>query len=142
MLPEDVRLNTRRAYSTSTTTPDGYSTSLGAPTGKYIAPPNSSSCVQVRAGDCAPRNTILLTPWFVRFDVGFTKKFPIKGPMNVEFRVDILNLFDNINFDSFDSDTSPGSAADIFQITTAYSDMSNTYDPGGRIGQLMIRLNW
>jgi len=142
MLPEDVRLNTRRAYSVGTTTLNGYSTSLGAPEGRYIAPANSGSCVQVRAGDCAPRTTILTTPWFVRFDVGFTKRFPIKGPMNIEVRADILNLFDNVNFDSFNTDTSPGSGANIFQITTAYQDMSNTYDPGGRIGQLMIRFNW
>jgi hypothetical protein len=142
MLPEDVRLNTRRAYSVGTTTLDGYSTSLGAPTGRYIAPANSGSCIQVRAGDCAPRNTILTTPWFFRVDVGFTKRFPLKGPMNIEVRADILNLFDNVNFDSFDTDTSPGSGANIFQITTAYQDMSNTYDPGGRIGQLMIRFNW
>ena len=41
---DDVILNTRRACTTSTTTVDGYSTTLGAPTGKYIAPANSASC--------------------------------------------------------------------------------------------------
>ena len=50
MLPEDVRLNTRRAYSVGTTTADGYSTSLGAPQGRYIAPANSGSCLQVQSG--------------------------------------------------------------------------------------------
>ena len=39
MLPDDIILNTRRAFSTSNTTIDGYSTSLGAPEGRYIAPP-------------------------------------------------------------------------------------------------------
>ena len=34
------------------------------------------------------------------------------------------------------------SGATIFQVTSGYTDMSNTYDPGGRIGQLMIRFNW
>jgi hypothetical protein len=27
-------------------------------------------------------------------------------------------------------------------VTSAYTDASNTYDPGGRIGQLMFRFNW
>ena len=31
---------------------------------------------------------------------------------------------------------------DIFQTTSAYTDASNTYDPGGRLGQLMFRINW
>ncbi|MCR4375328.1 MAG: TonB-dependent receptor, partial [Acidobacteria bacterium] len=59
MLPEDIILNTRRAYSVSNTTADGYSASLGAPTGRYIAPANSATCIQARAGDCAPRTTII-----------------------------------------------------------------------------------
>jgi hypothetical protein len=54
-------------------------------------------------------------------------------------RADILNLFDNVNLDP---SYTAGTGASIFQVTTAYSDMSNTYDPGGRIGQLMIRFNW
>ena len=58
MLPDDVILNTRRAFSTSNTTVSGYSTSLGAPEGRYIAPANSADCIQVRAGDCAPRNVL------------------------------------------------------------------------------------
>ena len=33
-------------------------------------------------------------------------------------------------------------AVTIFRTTAAYQDPSNTYDPGGRIGQLMIRFNW
>ena len=35
------------------------------------------------------------------------------------------------------------SALGVFnQVTTAYQDISNTFDPGGRIGQLMFRVNW
>lgn len=139
MLPEDIILNTRRAYSVSNTTADGYSTSLGTPTGRYIAPANSESCIQTRAGDCAPRTTIVRAPWFTRFDIGMTKRFNIKGSMNIEVRGDLLNLFDNINFNPV---ANPGSGATIFQVTSAYTDASNTYDPGGRLGQLMIRFNW
>ena len=58
MLPDDVILNTRRAFSTSNATVNGYSTSLGAPEGRYLAPANSADCIQVKAGDCAPRSLL------------------------------------------------------------------------------------
>jgi hypothetical protein len=140
MLPEDVILNTRRAYSVSTTTLDGYSTSLGPPQGKYIAPANTKDCLQIKGGDCGvSRTNFLSAPWFGRFDLGFTKRFDIRGPMNIEVRFDLLNAFDAVNFDPV---ANPGSGATIFQTTTAYRDPSNTYDPGGRLGQIMIRFNW
>ncbi|MFB3853915.1 MAG: carboxypeptidase regulatory-like domain-containing protein [Vicinamibacterales bacterium] len=140
MLPEDVRLNTRRAYSVGTTTLDGYSTSLGAPEGRYIAPANTASCIQLKGGDCGvPRDLMIRAPWFWRFDIGATKRFDLVGRTNIEVRIDILNLFDNVNF--YPS-ASPGSGSSIFQVTSAYTDTSNTYDPGGRLGQIMIRFNW
>jgi len=147
MMPEDVVLNTQRAWSTSTTTLNGYSATLGAPTGRYIAPPNSASCLQERPGDCAPRSIQILAPWFFRLDFGMTKRFAIKGRMNFEVRFDMLNLFDNINFNPVvPSLTTTSSAywgaANNFRVTSAYTDASNTYDPGGRIGQLMFRFNW
>jgi hypothetical protein len=139
MLPDDIILNTRRAFSTSNTTVDGYSSSLGAPTGRYIAPANSQTCIQIRAGDCAPRTLILLEPWFKRVDFGGTKKIALGGTRNIEIRFDLLNLFDTPNFTAV---ANPGSGATIFRTTSAFTDSSNTYDPGGRIGQLMIRYNW
>jgi hypothetical protein len=143
MLPDDVILNTRRAFSTSSTTLNGYSASLGAPEGRYIAPANSADCLQIHAGDCAPRTVIIRAPWFTRFDIGVTKKFPIKGTTNFEVRFDVLNVFDNVNFNLADVDSrGPGTNANIFQIASAYTDASNTYDPGGRLGQLMVRFNW
>jgi hypothetical protein len=139
MLPEDIILNTRRAYSTSNTTVDGYSQSLGAPQGRYIAPANSADCIQVKSGDCAPRNLQLISPWFKRVDFGVAKRLGIGGSRNVEVRFDVLNLFDSPNFNTV---VNPGSGATIFRTTAAYNDPSNTYDPGGRIGQLMVRFNW
>ena len=143
MLPDDVILNTRRAFNTSSTSATGYSNSLGAPEGRYIAPANSADCLQVRAGDCAPRETIIRAPWFTRFDIGVAKQFPLIGRSNFELKLDILNVLNNINFDPtiFGLDNSYDDAR-IFQTTTAYSDLSNTYDPGGRLGQIMFRINW
>lgn len=145
MLPDDVILNTRRAFSVLSTTLNGYSTSLGAPEGKYIAPANSAGCIQVKAGDCAPRQVLLLAPWFKRVDIGTTKRFDLVGRMNVEVRIDVLNVFDTPNYNRVGesgTNQAPGTRADIFRTTSAYTDPNNTYDPGGRIGQLMIRFNW
>jgi hypothetical protein len=112
---------------------------LGAPQGRYIAPANSADCIQVRAGDCAPRNVQLISPWFKRVDFGVAKRVDIGGSMNFEVRFDVLNLFDSPNFNTV---VNPGTGATNFRTTSAYNDPSNTYDPGGRIGQLMIRFNW
>ena len=52
----------------------------------------------------------------------------------------MLNVFDNINFNpSLD----PGSAATIFQVTSAYRDTGvDVNDPGGRLGQVVWRVSW
>lgn len=141
-MPEDVILNTRRAFSVSTTTLNGYSTSLGVPEGRYFAPANSESCIQLKSGDCADRYLLIRAPFFTRFDIGVTKKFPIHGSTNFELRADVLNLFDNINFNVTDNSRTPGTGSGIFQSGNAYADLSNTFDPGGRLGQLVFRLNW
>jgi hypothetical protein len=140
-MPDDVILNTRRAFSTSSTSLSGYS-DLGVPEGRYFAPPNSADCIQVKAGDCAPRSLVLRAPFFTRFDLGVTKRFPIAGRVNFELRADVLNVFDNINFTVTDASRQAGTGATIFQTNAAYSDLNNTFDPGGRIGQLVFRLNW
>ncbi len=138
MLPDDVILNTRRAFSLSTTSPTGYS-DLGVPEGRYFAPANGPDCIQLQAGDCAPRALLIRAPFFTRFDIGVTKRFPIRGAMNFEFRADVLNVFDNVNFNPV---ANPGNGATIFQVGSAYRDPDNNFDPGGRLGQLAVRLNW
>ena len=91
MLPPDVILNTRRAYSVSTTSLTGYA-DLGVPEGRYIAPANSADCIQLKAGDCAPRTLLIRAPFFARVDIGVTKRFKIRGNTSVELRVDVLNV--------------------------------------------------
>jgi carboxypeptidase family protein len=138
MLPEDIILNTRRAFSTSTTSATGYS-DLGVPEGRYIAPANSADCIELKNGDCAPGTLLVRAPIFTRFDMGLGKRFPLGGSANFEFRVDVLNVFNNINFDPA---ATAGPGATIFQTTSAYTDNNNTFDPGGRLGMLVFRVNW
>jgi hypothetical protein len=138
MMPDDVILNTRRAFNTSPTSATGYS-DLGVPEGRYFAPANSADCIQLKTGDCADRTLLIRAPFFTRVDVGVTKRFPIVGRTNFEVRFDMLNLFDNVNFNPI---ANPGGGATIFQVTSAYRDPTNNFDPGGRLGQISIRLNW
>lgn len=138
MMPDDVILNTRRAFNTSAASATGYS-DLGVPEGRYFAPANSADCITIRAGDCAPRVLLIRAPFFTRIDVGVTKRVPTGGRTSVELRFDVLNLFDNVNFDPV---ANPGGGATIFQVTSAYRDPNNNFDPGGRLGQASLRLNW
>jgi len=148
VFPEDVILNTRKAWSVNPSSPTGYS-DLGVPEGRYFAPPNTGDCIQLKAGDCAPRSVMVKTPMFTRFDIGITKRFPIRGALNFELRLDVLNVFDNVNFNPYEvrldttaNTISDYTSANFAQVTGAYQDTSNTFDPGGRLGQLMFRINW
>jgi hypothetical protein len=138
-LPDDIILNTRRAFTVGTSTSNGYGADLGAPEGRYFAPANSPDCIQLRAGDCTPRTLIINAPWFARLDVGVSKRFNLKGSSNIELAFEVLNLMDNINFTP---PRAPGTGETIFSTRTIYQDTDNTYDPGGRLGQLMFRINW
>jgi hypothetical protein len=138
MLPDDIILNTRRAFSVSATSSDGFS-ALGAPEGRFIAPANSPGCIQLKSGDCADRTLLIQAPWFSRFDISLAKRIPIKRGQTFELRFELLNAFDNINFNPV---ANPGGGATIFQVTSAYTDASNTFDPGGRLGQFVFRYSW
>jgi hypothetical protein len=53
MLPDDIMDNTVKAFNVSATSSSGYGT-LGAPSGRYLAPANSLDCIEtVRAGATA-----------------------------------------------------------------------------------------
>jgi len=139
MLPDDVILNTRRAYDTDPTSATGYS-SLGVPEGRYIAPASMPGCVRVYPTDCGePRQITLTGPMFTRFDFSLKKTFPIRGRVSAQLEFDVLNVFDNVNFTPA---FNPGSGATIFQVNAGYQDLSNTFDPGGRLGQIVWRINW
>ena len=145
-LPQDIIDNTVRAFNVSATAANGFS-SRGAPTGRYLAPANSASCIEVYSGQCGFPTIFLYGPRFTRFDLNLTKKTKITERFNVEFRADFLNAFNNINFlvqsPNNASSTIGGLGNDTFgQITQAYRDVSTTNDPGGRMIQFALRLNF
>ena len=74
---------------------------------------------RIRNGDCTPRTLLVRAPWFTRFDVSLSKRFETGSRVNFELRFDVLNVFDNVNFNLANN---PGSGATIFQVTEAYRD--------------------
>ncbi|CDM66767.1 TonB-dependent receptor [Pyrinomonas methylaliphatogenes] len=144
-LDPDVILNTRRAFNV---TPTGYS-ALGAPTGKYIAPAGGPDCIPAYAGQCGFANLVLHGPRFVRLDMSVVKRIKLTETANFELRGEFLNAINNVNFRiggwTADSVTVTGLGGATFgQLGggTAYQDLSTTNDPGGRLVQIVLRLNF
>jgi Carboxypeptidase regulatory-like domain len=146
VFPKDIRDNTVKAFNFNLTTA-GPAYTLGAPSGAYIAPAGTGNCVQAFAGGCGFANLVLHGPRFTRFDMSLQKKIQFSENINLELRVEMLNAFNNINFlvgAAGNDVNSLGSftASSFGRMTAAYQDLSTTNDPGGRIGQLVLRLNF
>ena len=145
-LPLDIRLNTFRANNTTFTSAGALYTQ-GAPSGRFIAPAGFNNCQQAIVGGCGYNNLILKGPSFFRFDLSLAKKIKFNERLNLEMRAEALNAFNNINFlvgaAGNDVNTPGGLGTGTFaRYTAAYQDISTTNDPGGRLIQLVLRLNF
>ncbi len=67
-MPDDVILNTSRAFSGSSTSVTGYERS-GRARGTLLRAGEQCHCIQIKAGDCAPES-LLVAPFLSRFDIG------------------------------------------------------------------------
>jgi hypothetical protein len=151
-LPQDLIANTVKAWAVDVTSPTGHplctgsnSATCGGPdtTKPYIAPASDANCTTIITGDCNTRQQLIKAPIFTRFDLSLKKKFPFKGRASFDFDLDLLNVFNAIDYNSVFPTTNANFAnPDAYRVTTAYSDINNTYDPGGRIGMLVFRVNW
>ncbi len=147
-LPQALIANTVKAFAIDVTSATGHPLCTGSnattcggpdPNAAYLAPASDASCTRIIAGDCGPRQQLLKAPLFTRFDLSLKKRFPFGSRGSFDLQADILNVFNAIDFNSvFTTSTNP----DSYRVTTAYADINNTYDPGGRIGQLVFRVNW
>lgn len=148
-LPDDIILNTQRAFNTDPTTSTGYGTTYGgAPEGRFIAPAGYGNCISRYAGECGFNNLILYGPSFFKLDVAVSKKFTITERSNVEFRATFLDALNAPNF------RIGGWNADVISVGvggatfgqlgngSAYQDIATTNDPGGRLIDLMLRINF
>lgn len=148
-LPDDIILNTQRAYDISVATATGYGTTYGgAPEGRYIAPAGFGNCQAQYSGECGFANLVLYGPSFFKLDVSLIKKVRFTEKMNVEFKA---NFFDALNQPNFriggwgaDTVVLGGGGNTFGQLGSgsAYQDVSTTNDPGGRIVEFMFRFNF
>ncbi len=90
---------------------------------------------------------MLYGPMQQKWDFSLAKKTYIGEKVNVEFRVQALNAFNLTNFLLF----TPGNGitttlgvngTGFGQTSGAYRDLSNTNDPGGRIVEFSLRVNF
>ena len=133
-LPDDVILNTRRAFNTSPGSPTGYS-ALGVPEGRYIAPAGDPDCIETVAntyGDCGTRVLQFDGPMFKNVDLSIVKVVPIAGRIRAEVRFEMLNAFNWVNFNPF-ATTSTNATA---HQATGFIGTS------ARIVQIVSRVTW
>ena len=142
MLPQDVIDNTIRAFNVSATSPTGYA-SGGPPTGRYFAPANGPDCIEIDNGadfgDCGTRSLVVTGPMFQMHDFSVAKRVTVVGRTNVEFRFEMLNVFNNANFvptGERGTNNSLGSTLNNYEVTGLTG--ANT----ARVIQLVTRFNW
>ncbi len=148
-LPDDIILNTQRAFNIDITTPSGYGNTYGgAPTGRFIAPAGIGNCQSRFGGECGFTNLILYGPSFFMFDMAVSKKFMIGERRNVELRMTMLDAINRTSFrvGGFGADVVNlgvgGSTFGQLPAGSAYQDLSTTNNPGGRMIDLMLRINF
>jgi hypothetical protein len=85
-------------------------------------------------------------PWQQRIDLNVLKRTRITERVNVEFRAQFLNAFNIANFflAALADANSQGIGAQFGQTRTAFRDItvSGTNDPGGRLIEFQLRLNF
>ncbi len=110
------------------------------PNQPYVGPPTT-------AGELG-QNIFLYGPWQQKWDVSLVKRTRIRERVNLEFRAQALNVFNLTNFLLFSpgngitTTSTIGSAFGQIPNNGAYRDLSNTNDPGGRIMEFVMRLNF
>ncbi len=124
-LPQPLVQNTLAAFSLGGTLD---------PNAPYIGPAQT-------AGQEGNR-IFLYGPWISKWDVSLVKTTQIREKLNLEFRVQALNVF---NFANFEAPAGGGAltiGTSFGQTTTAFRDLNNTNDPGSRTVEFVLRLNF
>ena len=146
-LPDDIIINTIRAFNTTAT---GYNATLGAPTGRFIAPAGYGNCQYRSISEvCGYRKLVLYGPDFFKTDLAVIKRIQFDEKRNIELRV---TAFDLLNMTNWRLGGWTANVANLtgFGATTfgqygagnVYQDPFGSNDPGGRIIDLMMRINF
>jgi hypothetical protein len=149
-LPADIIENTIRANTFEQPrlgNATGY-TPGQAPTGRFIAPAGFGNCQSRTIGQCGLRKFVLFGPNFFKLDSSIGKRFAIGEKRNVEFRMTAFDVLNHTNW------RLGGWTGNVNNITTftgqfgqmlngwSYQDPNGSNDPGGRIMDVMIRINF
>lgn len=147
-LPADIISNTIRAFTTTPTTVGGYASGQ-APTGSFIAPAGYGNCQYRSLSEvCGFRKFVLYGPDFFKIDATVIKKVMIGEKRSVELRV---SAFDVLNKTNWRLGGWTGNVNNITAFTGTFGQMLNGWsfqdpsgsnDPGGRLIDLMLRLNF
>ena len=140
--PEDIRLNTWAAFSVDPTTPTGYSTARGVPTGRYLRPSSDANCIAIYRFDCNTPDINLNGPLVLALGHARQEALPDQGQRQLRADGGSAERVRHDQLQPLGRASTPTNLADTFRVTSAYTDVNTTFDPGGRIGQLVWRLNW
>lgn len=81
----------------------------------------------------------LYAPWQRHFDLNLQKEVKLSERFGLQIRVSALDVLNMTNFLPTSNDNA---GATFGQITSAYRDISGTVDPGARIIEWLVRLNF
>ena len=124
-----------KAFSVSATSPTGYG-SLGAPSGRYFAPAMGPDCLEEIAagyGQCGTRTLAVRGPAFKEMDISILKRLAIVNRVQAEFRIEMLNAFNWVNYVPV---TGLGTNPASYEI----SGLTGTNT--ARVVQLVSRITW
>ena len=88
------------------------------------------------------RSLVVTGPTFQNYDVSIAKRVPVVGRTNVEFRFEMLNAFNNVNFipsgqvGSTNPNKGLGSTLNNYEVTQL------TGNNQARVIQFVTRFNW
>lgn len=136
MLPQAIIDESIKAFSASATSTTGYG-ALGAPSGKYLAPAMGPDCLEEIAagyGQCGTRTLAVRGPAFKEVDISIMKALPIINRIQAEFRIEMLNAFNRVNYVP---------VAGVGSTTAAgYEVSGQTGTNTARVVQLVSRITW
>jgi hypothetical protein len=147
-LPAEIINNTIRAFTTTPSTVSGYAAGQ-EPTGRFIAPTGYGNC-QYRSlnEECGFRKFVLYGPSFFKLDATVLKRIPIGETRSVELRVAMYDVLNRTNWrlggwtGNVNNITAFTGTFGQMQNGWSYQDPSGSNDPGGRIIDLMLRINF
>ena len=99
-------------------------------------------------GKCALRTVVLTGPLYKQFDLGLVKRVDLVGSVSAEFRLDALNVFNNVNFipvtgitipattDRINGNRSAGASQSAYEISQQVATTQ------ARVVQIVSRIRW